>query len=131
MSYADIKETTAESIKFADDLAVFLKERQALEVHYINSLANICNKFIKGKRIEDYKHTSQEELNRKSKLLKSTLWSTAVEQVQDTLTYAQTQGQMLVQMERVIVKPLHDGVKEMEAVWKSVSFPLDFSVLSM
>ncbi len=121
MNYDDIKEVTSESIKFANDLAVFLKERQALEVQYNNSLTTMCNKFIKGKRMEDLKLSNQEEFNRKSKLIKSTLWSTAVEQVQNTLSFAQTQCQMLVQMERIIVKPLTDGVKEMESVWKSVS----------
>lgn len=124
---------TTASIEKCKTLVEFVKARQQIEADYASALRKLCktaslqprskksDTFWFGRRRSSNANTTaqqQDDIN--CMLMKSTLWSTYYEIVDDTSQLAKSHMALADSMQQALVLPMLGAIKEMEVVKKAV-----------
>lgn len=123
---------TTASIEKCKELLEFVKARQQIEADYASALRKLCktaslqprskksDTFWFGRRSSNANATAQQQEDINCMLMKSTLWSTYYEIVDDTSQLAKAHMALADSMQQSLVVPMFGAIKEMEVVKKAV-----------
>ncbi|KAJ3218556.1 Ras GTPase-activating protein 1 [Dinochytrium kinnereticum] len=132
MTYETVLKYTEESVKQCRELASFLKKRQAAEAEYARSLlkitqrappiANLSPSFYRSPSSSTANvailNSDKSDNNVRSQLLKTSLWKSYCEVVEETQKLAESHNEMAHSLQHNVLDPFQNYIREMEAIRK-------------